>query len=387
MTTLLPSMNLAMVRAVARTAAVLLAAAQIDKFHPGRAISESEIADILQVDKRTVGKQLRSLSAAGLMLEQSDGRYVVTPNGRNTLFGWSEAQQFLQPTNLSIEETETYYCAQNVHAQNVLLKNLEEEEAFNARKDSTSSSEAQNVRAQNVLRPGNEVAFALENGLETVPTITGYVFEDGTPVYQIEGVDGSAVTAGEIVKAASMLQGFEDGIVCTGLPLDAIKPEYALGWISQAYDQRINLRNPAGLVYRRLRDIESPRPNLKYLRNPMKYLPADYLAALRLAAEPVQAVVDVVADPEPVEIEPTPRDEALMPLWSAVLAKMQADLPRVNFETWMRDTYPTAERDGVLIVAAQNPYCVDWLASRVAEDCARHAGRPVRFVVSVETEV
>lgn len=384
MITLLPPMNLAMVRAIARTAAVLLAAAQIDKIYPGRAISESEIADILQVDKRTVGKQLRSLSAAGLMLEQSDGRYVVTPNGRNTLFGWSENQQFLQPTNLSIEETKITDDAQNVHAQNVLLKNLEEEES-NLKQESSTSSEAQNVRAQNALRHGGEVSFAVENGLEVVPVITDYVFEDGTPVYQTQGIDGSAVTTEEIIKAADMLQGFEEGIVCTGLPLAAIKPEIALGWMAQAYDQRMKLHNPAGLVYRRLRDVESPRPNLKYLRNPMKYLPSDYLAALRLAAEPVQAAV--VADPDPVEVTLTPQDETLVPLWSAVLEKIQAELPRASFETWMRDTYPTGEQDGILIVAARNSYCVDWLTSRLAQDCARHAGQPVRFVVAVETEV
>jgi hypothetical protein len=220
-----------MVRSIARTAAVLLVAAQIDHFHPGRAIADYEIADILEADKRTVIKQLRSLSAAGLVLEQQDGRYVVTPNGRHTLFGWSDGQ-LLQPTNLSIEETKIYDDAQNVHAQNV----LHDDDDINSDSDSESSS---------------------------------------------------SVT--ERTKCARMLEATH--LLFTGGAVNPItdkelNPQWVLAWIAKAYTDRRKLTNAQGLVWSRLqRDV---RPPLQYLKNPEDYLPREYLVEIGLEEQSVE---------------------------------------------------------------------------------------------------
>lgn len=381
MTTLLPTQDLAAIRSIAKTAAVLFVLLRIDSLYPGRATEDWEVADILEMDKRTVTRQLRSLSTAGMALAQGKG-YVLTLFGRNTLFG------FLGATSLSIEESKISDDAQNVCAQKMyLLKKIEEDSLINL--DSSSSDlDTQNVRAQNAptLKIGGEISYARENGLDAVPEITGYTFEDGTPVYRMDCVDGSFLTTREILEAAQMLERFEDGVVMTGLSVDAIKPEIALAWVAQAYDQRARLNNPAGLVYSRLRDIEHPLAGLKYRRNPQRFLPNDYLAHVRLAETRQDDAVVVVVDDmtaDPVEIWEERAD--LVPAWEAVLREMQTDMPRASFETWLHDTFPAGEDGQTLIVATQNSYCRDWLERRVGERVALLAGRPVRFVVAVET--
>lgn len=375
MTTLLPPSELAMLRAIARTAAVLLVCLRIDFAHPGRAIADFEIADILEADKRTVQKQLRSLSAAGLMLEQREGRYVVTVAGKNTLFGGQ--------TSLSIEDTAEISGNLEI-ARTKCASKKEEEEELILKTDSSSSS---NLKSAQNVQIGREVSFAIHNGLTVVPEIVGLQFQDDEPVYKMACVDGSFVTAREIVSAADMLDGFQNGVVTNNLPIDAIKPEDALAWISQAFDQRERLFNPAGLVYKRLQDIEKPRANLKYRRNPTKYLPAEYLVFLKLQdpdPEPESIQADLVAEP-PVERTTLAEDVALTPLWSDVLKKMRAQMPKAAFESWLRDTYPVKTHGETLIVAARNQYCRDWLESRALEDIQKCAGRDVQFVVAVET--
>lgn len=239
MTTLLPAQDLAMLRAIAKTIGVLLVAVRIDQLHPGRATADWEIADILEVDKRTVIKQLRSLSAAGMVLAQGE-RYVVTLAGRNTLFGLAGEQIAGQPS-LSIEEGKiTDELAISARTQCV----LHDDDDIKSDSDSESSSS---------LTERTKCARLLE--------ATHLLFANG------------AVNS--------------DGILHQN-------PEWVLAWIAKAYNDRRNLGNPQGLVYKRLKD--GVRPPVQYLKNAAGFLPNEYLVEVGLMAAPVD---EVVAEDEP----------------------------------------------------------------------------------------
>lgn len=220
MTTLLPTQDLATLRAIAKTIGVLLVAVRIDQLHPGRAIADWEIADILEVDKRTVIKQLRSLSAAGFVLAQGE-KYVVTLAGRNTLFGFA-GEQIGGQESLSIEE------------------------------DEISSVLAISARTQCVLHDDDDIKS--DSDSESSSSIT------------------------ERTKCARMLEAthllFSTGAVNSEGILHQ-NPQWVLAWIAKAYRDRHNLNNPQGLVYSRLKKGE--RPPVQYLKNAADYLPEDYL--------------------------------------------------------------------------------------------------------------
>jgi hypothetical protein len=63
-------------------------------------------------------------------------------------------------------------------------------------------------------------------------------------------------------------------------------------------------------------------------------------------------------------------------IWEAVKERLQNDLPRASYETWLRDTQGVELRDQVFVVAARNAYVRDWLSSRLsdaARDCLNEA--------------
>lgn len=230
MTTILPPNELAFYRAISRTAAVLLVCLRIDELYPGRTIADFEIADILEQDQRTINKQLRSLSAAGLMLEQRENRYVVTVQGRNTLFSNR------QPALLSIEETQKI--------------------------DGESFPRAQIVHQS-------------------------MIDDDSESIHDSE-FESSSIT--ERAKCAKYLEAthllFGTAVNLSGI-LDC-DPNHVLAWISKAYADRRNLVNPQGLVYSRLKKNE--RPPVYLLKNPTQGLPDEYLVAVGLME--ASAVVD-----------------------------------------------------------------------------------------------
>jgi hypothetical protein len=242
MTTLLPTQDLAMLRAIARTASVLLVALRVDQLYPGRAISDMEIADILEADPRTVKKQLRSLSAAGLVLEQRESRYVVTVAGRNTLFGFAGHQEFPQPTSLSIEEGKI-------------------------------TGETIELRAQNVLHDDDDDDIKSESDSESSSSIT------------------ERTKCAKLLEATHLL--FSNGSVNAD-GITARDPNWVLAWIAKAYVDRRNLTNPQGLVYSRL--LKNVRPPLQYLKNASGFLPEKYLVEVGLLEKPTaEPELEIVA--------------------------------------------------------------------------------------------
>lgn len=242
----------------------------------------------------------------------------------------------------------------------------------------------------------------------------------------------SALTTENILAHTAILFG-DPGVVTAGLDQDRIQPQYALGWVAQAYDQRRRpeyprgLVAPAGLVYARLRDIEDPKPRESYYVAPEKYLPDEYLELLGLVEyacgscgltfekhaelesheslmfaceyfcgdrfhtmteveehhkshhnEKASSVTAVTLD----------KDDPGYRAWQGVLEQLKGEMPRASFETWVRDTEPVEFDGRVLTVGARNAYCRDWLESRQERTVERllfgilNAKVSVRFIVA-----
>lgn len=333
MTTLLPAQDLATLRAIARTAAVLLVAARINQLHPGRAIADWEIADILEVDKRTVQKQLRSLSAAGLIIEQRPSWYVVTVAGQNTLFGWAE-RQILEPATLSIEERVIPSETQNARAQNVQFMN-DDDDCIDSESDSSSSIHPERAKCARIL-------------------------------------EATHLLFGEAVSTA-----------CLGDDLKP-KPTWTLAWVNKAWRDRNSLRNPHGLIYRRVEARE--RPPLWLEKDPGAGLPDEYLDAIGMfvkacprCGQTIVRLSDFTAHVdaclmthfgEPVETISGPDEtitERVTHAWQAVLEQMRADLPKIQYQTWVDGNYPAHYNGVCLRVATRNAYARDWLVKNIQQ--------------------
>jgi chromosomal replication initiator protein len=78
--------------------------------------------------------------------------------------------------------------------------------------------------------------------------------------------------------------------------------------------------------------------------------------------------------------------------WQSVLAQLQMEMPRASYDTWVRDTRPTAYENGIITVGVRNAYARDWLESRLATTVSRlligilNSNVAVEFVVSQVTE-
>jgi chromosomal replication initiator protein len=78
--------------------------------------------------------------------------------------------------------------------------------------------------------------------------------------------------------------------------------------------------------------------------------------------------------------------------WQSVLAQLQMEMPRASYDTWVRDTRPTAYENGIITVGVRNAYARDWLESRLATTVSRlligilNSNVAVEFVVSQTTE-
>ena len=78
--------------------------------------------------------------------------------------------------------------------------------------------------------------------------------------------------------------------------------------------------------------------------------------------------------------------------WQSVLAQLQMEMPSASYDTWVRDTHPTAYENGIITVGVRNAYARDWLESRLATTVSRlligilNSNVAVEFVVSQANE-
>lgn len=416
MTTLLTSKQADALRSIGDSAMVLFALWMIDQNYPGRMTTADELKPYLYPhikDKRKIEAQLNALCASGRLTQTSAG-YVLLEGGKALLLGMTENQlqenkalalsspasavagtitaQALSEVVDVVASDVSESCARNARADS--LKKIEEEEdGFNLINSSSSDSSELKKGAQisQNLQIGNEIshtAATLKAGESAIiPTVTGFTFEDGTPVYQMDRGDGTMITTREILDATDAIEGFGD--FAPGLPVDAIKPELALAWIAKAWDDHEKLdKKPVAVVYSRLR--EQANPPRRYFKNPTQYLPDEYCAELGLIKYDCKSCIDAkfstrealeghvqkmhVVLPD-TETEPAERvvaqslgsDHPGMVAWASVLKALQLDMPRASFETWVRDTQPVAYDGTILTVGVRNAYACDWLSSRLQD--------------------
>jgi phage terminase small subunit len=79
-------------------------------------------------------------------------------------------------------------------------------------------------------------------------------------------------------------------------------------------------------------------------------------------------------------------------IWQSVLAKLQTEMGKASFETWVKDTRPIAQKGTLLIVGVRNQYAQEWLSERLTAQVERllaeitHTEMSVQFAVDAETE-
>lgn len=430
MTNLLTSKQTDALRSINDCAFLLFALWMIDSNFPGRMTTADELVSYLHPtikDRRKITAQLNALCASGRLTQTSAG-YVLLEGGRALLLGMTGSANEIKDLALSspasavagtttaqaltriidadeISANSSESDARNLRAH-LLKKKIEEEEFFYKNKSSSSdSSELKSAQNSQNLRIGNEIshtAATLKVGESAIlPVVTGYTFEDGTPVFQMDRGDGTMITTREILDATEVIEGFGD--IGAKLPVDVIKPELALAWVAKGWDDHANLHNPpAGLLICGLRNGKTP--HRKYFKNPTQYLPDEYCTELGLIKyyckscvdakfctraeleEHVQKMhvlpeVEVESSEEPVDALDS--DDAGSKAWSAVLKALQMEMPRASFDTWARDTFAVYYDGTALSVGVRNQYARNWLESRLTDTVERLLNEILNQPVSI----
>jgi hypothetical protein len=211
-----------------------------------------------------------------------------------------------------------------------------------------------------------------------------------------------------------------------------LEPQFVLGWIVKAYQDREKLRvggGPIGLIVKRLSAGEAPNPF--YVEHCVEILPESYLEkvggliefecgcdfchrkfdlraerdAHEKAEHPYQCMectawflteaeekthYDQVHNPDNLDrkhadlvplmvqadISVTTRlnnGQSMSPAqaWQSVLGQLQIEMPRASFETWVRDTQVVRYDGNALTVIVRNSYARDWLENRIQSTVER----------------
>ena len=405
MTTLLSNKQADALRSIGDSAMVLFALWMIDQNYPGRMTKPRELLPYLYPiikDLRKLETQLNALCASGRIAQTTAG-YVLIEGGKALLLGMAENEinaLALSPvTNTAGTETNAQALNEAISGELSTTHIARTSRKIDKREEDLTFK---NSSSDSVL----EIAQNVQS--EILPKVVGIIFEDGTPIYQMECI-GGYVTTREILDATEELEDF--GYIAANLPVDAIKPELALAWIAKAWDDRSTLRFPPGaLVVSRLRDIEQPKPPRKYFKNPTQYLPDEYCEVLRLAKYSCKSCMDgyfstqaafddhvhtfhIVKLEEMIEscaaaVEALDSGHVGSKAWVSVVEQLQMEMPRASFDTWVRATQPVKFDGTVLTVAVRKAYARDWLESRLESTVNRMLETimnqyvTVRFVVA-----
>lgn len=151
-----------------------------------------------------------------------------------------------------------------------------------------------------------------------------------------------------------------------------------LSWIAQAYDQRLNLRHPARVIYTNCKSEQNPEA--KYLERPWDYLPNEFLRSVGLAEH-------IKPEPQPLpESEPEPEpwegrgiDESVMATetmsaasaWGSAKEQLRFEMPKAAFETWVEDVKLLSFEKEEFVIGVLNSYARDWLDSRLTSTLNR----------------
>lgn len=281
MATLLPPNDLNALRVISRTLTVLLACKRFDQVDPGCSIADYEVADALEQDRRTVLRQLHSLSASGL-LARHGYKWVLTRAGRNTPIGW------LVPPSPAEGSQETPQPAS--HDTHCVQKVVHGEPGSCPHADETLEDEPE---------PGAIACEGTDNDAHCVPQL---IEEEEESQFKINPSSSSSIEdAKNVIFTKRILQEtnllFGSAVTVNDEILER-SPKYALCWVAKAYADRAcrdnpkGLLNPQGLIYTRL--MGGVRPPVYLLKDPTQGLPNKYLVAIGMA------------EPEP---EPAPQGD------------------------------------------------------------------------------
>lgn len=392
----------------------------------GRASGASELAEILDIDRGTAAKYLNQLCLVGLVtrLDHKDG-YMLTDDGKQLMlqvpagFVLDEAhiQSFAQqqPHALTLHFEESVPATSTaLHGQIIdgamskfspyeQIENVQNGEKVEAM-GKISPFNVENFPIAKLLKKKEEDLNYLKTKDSTSSSFKSFNSSNGE-IFPIDPIEWPSVQL--ILENSDMLltnqeTGEKEVVFTAGLDLANIPPRLALAWVAQMYCEPGNMKSPASNAHVRLQKHGNPKR--KFLENPTEYLPLDYLQVLGLAAyyvprctqcdsregsahehwcprayskDELERVIaetkGVIADDEAAQQAIEERfasvDPQIIKAWQMVIKTLQVDMPRAQFETWVRDTRPfdwnTTSK--TITVAAHNQYNCDWLKSNIAE--------------------
>jgi len=313
-------------------------------------VNETLAAETLAIDKETARKYLRTLHECEI-ITKNKGRYTgytLTDGGR----------QLTLPIQLAKLQTGNAEIPRSQDEQNAGIIDILDYSSSGSAEIPRSSAEF--PRSRSPLKKEEEEELYKKN---------------------IKSSSSSLEKETIIEKAAEILK---SPIVTEGIDLEINTIENILGWIAEAYDRRDKLRNPASLVYSRLK-AGTPARN-RYKIEPGKYLPAEYMSAIERTelippcifcqeypCECPEEDDDEWEDPE--WEAPNPRigqkwnQSSMLPekAWQAALGQMQMEMPKAAFDTWVKnlvllDADPDKTR---FTIGAYNDYQVEWIQDRL----------------------
>ena len=337
--------EIAILRSLKKTAIILLLMFRLDK-----PIGRDEMAEILDIDPRTVKNHLNSLLHFGLITRTHyQNGYMLSQYGRQMILG---------------------QITQDLAHLPVALK--DPPEALLSKIQVLPEAHKAHEPAQALLPIDDELD---QRG--TICASTQFVLkeEDEEEEYinlitSSSGLNKNCnISMQKLLKASPLLFG-EPGVIGDNLPERCA--EVVLGWLAHAYQQRHRLRSPAGLVYSQLKKGNLPGEN--YLEHPETYLPFDYLIAVEYKQTPL-------TESEIVEIEDaglveTPMEDPSLDIliygkinarqaWNTVLMQLSLEMPKASFDIWLAGTKALRWSDNCLIISASNAYACDWLKGRL----------------------
>ena len=84
-------------------------------------------------------------------------------------------------------------------------------------------------------------------------------------------------------------------------------------------------------------------------------------------------------------VNPVDQDPEAVEFWQQVLAQLEHQVTRPNWETWLKDSAGFALEDGRLVVAAPSEFAAEWLSTKLRPLCAKvvseMAGRAMEIEV------
>jgi hypothetical protein len=135
--------------------------------------------------------------------------------------------------------------------------------------------------------------------------------------------------------------------------------EVAAGWLESAYSPPPAAFREAGAALREARLSDALRRIL---------FAADSSGETGENREGAGSVSGPLAGDDEGALRPT--QEAAR-LWELARGQLQLELPRGDFDTWVRDLQPVRLEEGALVVRAGNEYAKRWIEDRLAASAAR----------------